>query len=216
MQEESSKSHPPVVNSETVCEPSDEPFTGGPSSSVPKISRSESAGEGVKHNSTTEILVDGSGASSDPTLAVASPNDSDRSPEESDDYFPKWGNRGNQAGASLVVANKTFRPFNERYWIGEQIGTGGMGLVHLGWDLNLQRHVAIKLIRDDRKVDKQVLHRFLREARIASRLRHPGILGIHDFSIESSGLGYIIMDLITGKTMEQLFANLSGGIFCSC
>lgn len=104
---------------------------------------------------------------------------------------------------SLTVGPKSFRPFNDRYWIGEQIGTGGMGLVHLGWDLNLQRHVAIKLIRQDRKEDKRNLQRFLREARIASRLRHPGILGIHDFSVDSSGSGYIIMDLITGKTMEQ-------------
>jgi serine/threonine-protein kinase len=78
-----------------------------------------------------------------------------------------------------------------------------MGLVHLGWDLNLQRHVAIKLIRQDRKEDKRNRQRFLREARIASRLRHPGILGLHDFSVDSSGSGYIIMDLITGKTMEQ-------------
>jgi PAS domain S-box-containing protein len=105
---------------------------------------------------------------------------------------------------SLSIGNKVFKPFNDRYWIAEQLGTGGMGVVHLGWDINLQRHVAIKLIRKDTKVNKkQYFHRFLREARIASRLRHPGILGIHDFSVESSGTGYIIMDLITGKTMEQ-------------
>lgn len=123
--------------------------------------------------------------------------------KEIDDSLEDSSAAKGKQDVSLTVGPKSFRPFNDRYWIGEQIGTGGMGLVHLGWDLNLQRHVAIKLIRQDRKEDKRNLQRFLREARIASRLRHPGILGIHDFSVDSSGSGYIIMDLITGKTMEQ-------------
>jgi serine/threonine-protein kinase len=77
-----------------------------------------------------------------------------------------------------------------------------MGLVYLGWDLQLQRHVAIKIIREQHRKKKQNLLRFLREARIASQLRHPSILGIHDFDVDSTGSAYIIMDLITGKTME--------------
>lgn len=97
----------------------------------------------------------------------------------------------------------TFRPFNNRFLIGDEIGNGGMGLVYLGWDLQLQRHVAIKIIREDHRNEKQNLLRFLREARIASQLRHPSILGIHDFDIDPTGSAYIIMDLITGKTMEQ-------------
>lgn len=97
----------------------------------------------------------------------------------------------------------TFRPFNNRFLIGDEIGKGGMGLVYLGWDLQLQRHVAIKIIREDHRKKKQNLLRFLREARIASQLRHPSILGIHDFDIDPNGSAYIIMDLITGKTMEQ-------------
>jgi len=99
--------------------------------------------------------------------------------------------------------SEAFYPFNDRYWIGEKIGAGGMGLVYVGWDLQLQRHVAIKIIRDDQKGIERHHNRFIREARIASRLSHPGILGIHDFSFDPSGAGFIIMDLITGKTMEK-------------
>ena len=112
----------------------------------------------------------------------------------------------NQSNTSVFLGSfggKKFRPFNDRYWIGDEIGTGGMGLVYLGWDLQLQRQVAIKVIREDRKQSKLNEYRFLKEARIASRLRHPGILGIHDFSVDTSGSAYIIMDLIQGKTMEQ-------------
>ncbi len=100
-----------------------------------------------------------------------------------------------------------FHPFNARYWIGEEIGKGGMGLVYRGWDLQLQRHVAIKIIRQDHQSNQRHLLRFLREARIASQLRHPSILGIHDFDVEPSGSAYIIMDLITGKTLEQVIAD---------
>jgi PAS domain S-box-containing protein len=96
-----------------------------------------------------------------------------------------------------------FRPFNSRYWIGEEIGKGGMGLVYRGWDMQLQRQVAIKIIQGNHKDSAQYSSRFLREARIASQLRHPGILGIHDFDVDPSGSAYIIMDLISGKTMEQ-------------
>lgn len=112
-------------------------------------------------------------------------------------------NQSNTSGFLGSFGGKKFRPFNDRYWIGDEIGTGGMGLVYLGWDLQLQRQVAIKVIREDRKQSKLNEYRFLKEARIASRLRHPGILGIHDFSVDTSGSAYIIMDLIQGKTMEQ-------------
>lgn len=103
----------------------------------------------------------------------------------------------------FLVGPANFRPFNNRFWIGDEIGNGGMGLVYLGWDVQLQRYVAIKIIREDLRQKKQNLLRFLREARIASQLRHPSILGIHDFDVDASGSAYIIMDLITGNTLEQ-------------
>lgn len=96
------------------------------------------------------------------------------------------------------------RPFRARYLIGPEIGRGGMGLVYQGWDLQLERSVAIKVIREDRRGNRQHLLRFLREARIASRLRHPGILAIHDFDVEPNGSAYIIMDLISERNLEQV------------
>lgn len=101
-------------------------------------------------------------------------------------------------------------PFRARYLIANEIGHGGMGIVYRGWDLQLQRHVAIKIIRKDQRGKRHSLLRFLREARIASRLRHPGILPIHDFDVEPSGSAYIIMDLISGNTMDQGMRASSG------
>ncbi|MBM3965805.1 MAG: PAS domain S-box protein [Planctomycetes bacterium] len=129
---------------------------------------------------------------------------------EKNKHYRSWFQDGEkrlglQTRSELEVPT-SFRPFNKRYWIGEEIGNGGMGLVYLGWDLQLQRHVAIKIIREDHCGNEQHLLRFLREARIASQLRHPSILGIHDFDVEPSGSAYIIMDRITGTTLEQAIA----------
>jgi serine/threonine-protein kinase len=96
-----------------------------------------------------------------------------------------------------------FHCFNDRYVIGDEIGSGGMGVVYQGWDLKLQRSVAIKLIRQELNGNEGYLNRFLREARIASQLSHPGVLGIHDFGSGPAGSAYIIMDLISGTTMER-------------
>jgi PAS domain S-box-containing protein len=96
-----------------------------------------------------------------------------------------------------------FHCFNDRYVIGDEIGSGGMGVVYRGWDLQLQRYVAIKLIRKQLNGNEVYLNRFLREARIASQLSHPSVLGIHDFGSGPMGSAYIIMDLIIGTTMER-------------
>ncbi|XZE52902.1 PAS domain S-box protein [Planctomycetaceae bacterium SH139] len=106
-----------------------------------------------------------------------------------------------------AVRLEKYHPFNARYMIGEEIGNGGMGLVYRGWDLQLQRNVAIKIVRREHHGNEKHLIRFLREARIASQLSHPGILGIHDFGTEPAGSAYMITDLITGKTMEQAIAD---------
>jgi len=117
------------------------------------------------------------------------------------------GSAIDQKQANPAKGPEKLHPFNARYLIGEEIGNGGMGLVYRGWDLQLQRDVAIKIIREDHYGNQQHLLRFLREARIASQLRHPSILGIHEFDSEPSGSAYIIMDLITGKTMGQAIAD---------
>jgi tRNA A-37 threonylcarbamoyl transferase component Bud32 len=204
MKDQSSKIIQLAVNPETVLDAVDNLSGADQVSPVQnQHARMDSPADVGKANSPTEIHLEYSEGSPSSKSEEICLEGSDAAPKESESLFGNSQTPERQENASLTVGNKPFSPFNGRYWIGEQIGTGGMGLVHLGWDLHLQRHVAIKLIRQDRKDGKQSLHRFLREARIASRLRHPGILGIHDFSVESSGSGYIIMDLITGKTMEQ-------------
>ncbi len=67
-----------------------------------------------------------------------------------------------------------------RYRIEEKLGTGGMGEVYRAWDEDLDRQVAIKLIRATRAQSARTKERFRREARTAAALDHPAIVRIHD------------------------------------
>ena len=69
-----------------------------------------------------------------------------------------------------------------RYWVERLLGQGGFGLVYLAHDDQLQRLVALKLLRADRAEDRKLRQRFLTEARSASALNHPNVCVIYDVS----------------------------------
>jgi len=94
-----------------------------------------------------------------------------------------------------------------RYRIGKKIGQGGMGIVYQGWDVQLQRRVAIKIIRDEEMAKPKGLLRFFREARIAARLQHPSIVTVHEFDIDSDDRAFIVMGLLDGETLRTVLAD---------
>jgi serine/threonine protein kinase len=88
-----------------------------------------------------------------------------------------------------------------QYEVEREIGSGGMGSVFLARDPKLDRRVAIKVLRPD-LISPTAPSRFLREARILARLRHPNIVQIHHAG-EVSDLTYYVMDYIEGETLAQ-------------
>jgi serine/threonine protein kinase/Tfp pilus assembly protein PilF len=95
--------------------------------------------------------------------------------------------------------------------VGEKIGSirvidhlerGGMGDVYIGYHEMLDRHVAIKSIRSERRLDLETKARFLREARILSQLDHPNICRIYDY-IEGDESDLIVLELINGVNLRQ-------------
>ena len=92
-----------------------------------------------------------------------------------------------------------------RYVIDKEIGKGAMGVVYLGHDPKINRIVAIKAIplvdefEDDDLTEAR--DRFFREAEMAGRLNHPGIVTIFDAG-EERGLAYIAMEFIQGQHLS--------------
>ncbi|MCD4748860.1 MAG: protein kinase [Thermoanaerobaculales bacterium] len=92
-----------------------------------------------------------------------------------------------------------------RYKILEEIGRGGMGCVYRAHDPSLDRQVAVKVIAPhvEGELDTANLKaRFLREARLAARLDHPGIVRVFDAGADA-GVLWLVMELVEGESLSQ-------------
>ena len=85
------------------------------------------------------------------------------------------------------------------------LGAGGMGEVYLGFHLKLERRVAVKTIRPERRLSAAAKARLLREARVLSKLGHPGICQVYDL-VETPEADFLVLELIEGKTLAELLA----------
>jgi serine/threonine protein kinase len=87
------------------------------------------------------------------------------------------------------------------YRIDAEIGRGGMAVVYTGWHEQLERPVALKVLAEHLAGDPEFRARFLREARIASKLHHPNLVQTFDIT-EVDGVPCIVMELLPGGTLE--------------
>ncbi len=90
-----------------------------------------------------------------------------------------------------------------RYEIIEKLGEGGMGAVWRARDTLLERDVALKTLPRDVQESPKIRSRFLREAKAASALQHPGIATVYDTG-EIDGVLFITFQLIEGLTLRNL------------
>ncbi len=91
----------------------------------------------------------------------------------------------------------------QRYKILRHIGSGGMAEVYLAEDLLLNRHVAVKVLREQFNDDKTLLNQFKHEAQSAARLSSPSIINIFDVCVED-GQSFIVMEYVEGRTLKDL------------
>lgn len=90
-----------------------------------------------------------------------------------------------------------------RYRCDARIAAGGMGVVHRGWDLRLDRAVAVKVLHGHLAAEPDVERRFRAEARHAARVKHPNVVALLDQD-EHDGVPFIVMELITGPTLREV------------
>ena len=91
----------------------------------------------------------------------------------------------------------------ERYEIRSFLGRGGMGDVYRAYDRELDRDVALKLIRPDLAEEPRVMERFRREVQLASRVTHGNVLRAYDLG-EHDDLKYLSMQYVDGETLADL------------
>jgi eukaryotic-like serine/threonine-protein kinase len=91
----------------------------------------------------------------------------------------------------------------DRFEVVAMLGEGGMGAVYRAVQRGLRREVALKIIRPDRRQRASARERFLREARVASLMRHPGVVGIYDFG-EHEGALFLAMELLNGPALRDV------------
>jgi len=91
----------------------------------------------------------------------------------------------------------------EKYEVRRLVGQGGFAEVYEVWDKELERRLAVKVLRPDVAWTAGMIERFQRETRAAARLEHPNILPIH-FVGEGEGLAYYAMPFVEGVSLGEL------------
>src|SRR5712692_3113396 len=105
-----------------------------------------------------------------------------------------------------TVSAERFRPgrmLGNRYQILQLLGEGGMGAVYKARDRELDRVVALKIIRPNLALSSEILHRFKQELILARQVTHRNVVRIYDLG-EADGVKFITMEYIEGRDLTSL------------
>jgi serine/threonine-protein kinase len=91
-----------------------------------------------------------------------------------------------------------------KYRVEKLIKRGGMGAVYQGKHVLMDKTVAIKVLRPSLAVDDDVVARFSREAKAASRISHPHAVSVTDFGESENGIVFLVMEYLDGRTLKEI------------
>ena len=91
-----------------------------------------------------------------------------------------------------------------RYDVRSLLGAGGMGEVYLAWDTELEREIAVKVLRDPESSGERS-RRFVQEAKAASALHHPNVAHVYEIGSQDD-MRFIAMEIIKGETLRARIA----------
>jgi tetratricopeptide (TPR) repeat protein len=89
-----------------------------------------------------------------------------------------------------------------RYVVLERIGQGSMGVVYAAYDPELDRQVALKLLRPEGRHVEELRRRLLREAQALARLSHPNVVAVHDVGVCGDDV-FLALELVEGTTLAN-------------
>ena len=90
-----------------------------------------------------------------------------------------------------------------RYRLIELLGQGGMATIYRAHDTQLERDVAVKVLRPEYGRDPDFFARFRQEAQSAASLNHPGVVAVYDYGTDAAG-PYIVMELVDGEDLGSI------------
>ena len=103
--------------------------------------------------------------------------------------------------------NFTGRVINNRYRVIRKIGEGGMGTVYAAEHVEIGKGVAIKILHPAYSTQQDLVERFRREARAASRIGHPNIVDVTDFGSTEDGCAYFVMEHLDGIDLADVLSH---------
>lgn len=113
--------------------------------------------------------------------------------------------RSNENAASLEVGQRQLEALGlENYEVLELLGQGGMGSVYKVRDKQLNKTLAIKVLRKELAADRQAVRRFELEASAASELTHMNLVPVYGNGQTDQGLPYLIMDYVDGESLSDV------------
>lgn len=89
-----------------------------------------------------------------------------------------------------------------RYQMGDPIGRGGLATIYRGYDIQMKRPVAIKVLREVYSDDPKFIMSFQRGAKMQSALHHPNVVHVYDY-VQSNGNYFIVMELVEGSDLRR-------------
>jgi eukaryotic-like serine/threonine-protein kinase len=140
------------------------------------------------------------------TLAVRAP-----SPDETSQTLPV-SDRSEQPDSSVTRSDASASPslvltegasIGGRYTIKRMLGQGGMGVVYQAYDSELDRDVALKVIRKEIADHPEILERFKREIQLSSVVTHKNVLRVYDLG-SSDGIRFLTMQYVEGENLSAL------------
>src|SRR6516225_1045692 len=92
----------------------------------------------------------------------------------------------------------------EAYQLRGEVARGGMGMVLRGYDAELDRELAVKVLLQGHHDRPDLVRRFHREAKIHGQLQHPGVAPVHRLGCLPDGRPFFAMKLVEGQTLAAL------------
>ena len=130
------------------------------------------------------------------------PADGAPPPPVADDPSFTWSRRVTKPQSGPGLAARLQAALGAQYQLGAEIGRGGMGVVYEARDVTLARDVAVKAVHPELAIHSSIAERFLAEARMIARLRHPNIVTVYTAG-EAGDILYFVMDRVPGESLRD-------------